>query len=42
MAFDFRAATMENVSTLERFEGEENLAALARNFDLASEMSVQR
>ena len=41
LAFDFRAATMEKVTKMERAEGEETLASLARTFHLASRRMLQ-
>ena len=42
LAFDFRAATMEKVTKMERVEGEETLAPMARTFHLASRRMFQR
>ena len=40
--FDFRAATLKKVSNMVRPEGEETLAALAKNIHLASKKMLQR
>ena len=42
LAFDFRAATVEKVSKMGRPQGEETLAALGKNFHLASRWMLQR